>query len=266
MEKIVLICESLINFIKRDSEIIKKYKIYILENYDVDGKKRKRIEKDEKGPRKKKRKKEKEKETIIEGEPLNQKIITNKGFTIQEVNGVPNIIDGEIHMGTKGFKFKGNSVYLPNPNGKGGLANFTKRGYILDEVLSAIQKGIRLDKKKTVLGLMKEFINMPRPFWSRLKTRLSVICTEDIGPANFYIITRTYDVMKKLDTDLIYGDIQKDLIMNLAVEMCYSNKCRICDEITHALMNGSVDTYPILFDKLKYVFIFIFIYIFYELK
>lgn len=257
MEKILLICETLINFIKKDSEITKKYKIYILKNYDVDAKKRKRIEKKEKGPPKKKRKKEEEKEkTVIKGEPLNQIIITNKGFTIHETNGVPKIINGKIRMGEKGFKFKGNSVHLPNA----GLVNFTKRGYILDEVLSAIQKGIRLDKKKTVLGLMKEFTDMPKPFWSRLKTRLSVICVEDIGPANLYIITKTYEVMEKLNKDEYYGNTQKELIMNLAVEMCYSNKCRICDEITHALMNGSVDKYPIILHPLKYVFIFLFIF------
>lgn len=110
----------------------------------------------------------------------------------------------------------------------------TKNGYILLEVISALQKEIRRGKEFEALYWAFELLpNFERYFWRRLK----VIINEDIGIANPTLIILVQTLSEQYFEFRERGDLSAVLcVANAILSACRSLKTRVGDNMVVVMM------------------------------
>lgn len=129
---------------------------------------------------------------------------------------------------------------------------YTKKGYFKDEVASALQKCIRRGLLLAALFWANQLIEMGGPFISFCMNRLKVICSEDIGNADPYIVVliRKFLVKAKKEKNV---EKKRKLILGCVKALCLAPKNRWTDSIIHATMEPEVKKYPEGLKKLKFL-------------
>lgn len=104
----------------------------------------------------------------------------------------------------------------------------THNGYLLGEVISALQKEIRRGHEAEAMYWALELVPQYEYYFWR---RLIVIANEDIGIANPHVLTiipalaQSYNTLREAGR----GDDTRLLIANAILLMCRSPKCRLAD-------------------------------------
>lgn len=157
--------------------------------------------------------------------------VSNEGFVIIENGSVPCVVKGKIPVSKT---FRGGGIYIKGE----GLVTFTPSGYRYKEISSAVQKGIRLGNKTNAVNFTNEALLMSKPFITNIHNRLNICSVEDIGPANFTAVKYMYELEIRNNGD------KKASILDAVIALCNSKKCRIVDELIHAIMENPVKNYP----------------------
>ena len=117
---------------------------------------------------------------------------------------------------------------------------FTQNGYGLDEIISALQKDIRLGNEEQALYWALELL--PR-YEAYLWRRLLVICNEDIGIANPEILVQVQVLRSQY---FEFREEGKDgtcrlILANAILLMCRSPKARIADHVQRVVTQAWMD-------------------------
>lgn len=108
----------------------------------------------------------------------------------------------------------------------------TKNGYAFDEVASALQKEIRRCKVKESLYWALELFESG--YWHYVFNRLCVIAAEDIGKANFQLVSTVFSVANYVEK--LKQPPDPVILSFVVVEMAKSPKSRENDEVVNLVM------------------------------
>lgn len=113
----------------------------------------------------------------------------------------------------------------------------TKNGYEIDEVVSALQKGIRRNQETEALFWAAELVDINR--WQYLFHRLKIISCEDIGLADpqaailvNVVAQQLHDSKRRADEWKRWFSPDMNIVGMVVMYLCRAPKNRICDIAT----------------------------------